>query len=200
MPLLYNQFLSFGELRGLGRLRRNVVGQARGRVLELGAGTGLNMTHYSGIERLVLTEPEPGMAKRLKRRLQHSSVTGEVVAAPAEQLPFDNGSFDTVVATMVLCTVSDPHAALAETRRVLADGGRLLFIEHVRADSGSRLEQWQNRLYRPWRAFAYGCRCNQNTLELVGAAGFRTTEVGTARWRGMPPIVHPIVYGKAESI
>lgn len=93
------------------------------------------MKYYSGVERLVLTEPEPGMAERLEQRLHHSAVSGEVVSAPAEQLPFDDGSFDAVVATMVFCTVSDPHAALHETRRVLAPGGRLLFIAHVRGDA-----------------------------------------------------------------
>ena len=200
MPLLYDPFLLFAELRGLRRLRSELVGQAGGRVVELGAGTGLNMKHYVGVERLVLTEPEPGMATRLEQRLERSAVRGEVVTAPAEQLPFDDGSFDTVVATLVFCTVSDPHGALRETRRVLAPGGRLLFLEHVRADAGSRLELWQDRSYRPWRAFAYGCRCNQRTLELIGAAGLRATEVGTARWRGMPQIVHPIVYGKAETV
>ena len=189
LPLLYDSFLLLGELRGLRRLRREVVGQAHGRVLELGAGTGLNIRYYAGVERLVLSEPEPGMAKRLQQRLERSAMSGEVVSAPAEQLPFDDGSFDTVIATMVFCTVSDPHAALRETRRVLARGGRLMFIEHVRGDAGSRLERWQDRLSRPWRAFAYGCRCNQSTLELITKAGLRTTEVGTARWRGMPPLV-----------
>lgn len=200
LPLVYDQFLLLGELRGLRRLRGEVVGEAQGRVLELGAGTGLNMNYYSGVQRLVLSEPEPGMAKRLEQRLKHSVVSGEVVSAPAEQLPFDDGSFDTVVATMVFCTVSDPHAALHEVRRVLAPGGRLLFIEHVRGDAGSRLERWQDRFYRHWHAFAYGCRCNQNTLELIGDAGLRTTEVSTAHWRGMAPLVRPIVYGKAETI
>jgi len=200
MPLLYDPFLLLAELRGLRRLRGEVIGQARGRVLELGAGTGLNMRHYSGVDRLVLTEPEPGMAKRLEQRVKAGPVAGEVVTAPAEQLPFDDCSFDAVVATMVFCTVSDPQTALRETRRVLAPGGRLLFIEHVRADDGSRLERWQDRCCRAWRAFAYGCRCNQDTLELIGAAGLRTTKVDTARWRGMPPIVHPVVYGSAETI
>lgn len=181
-------------------MRAEVVGQAHGRVLEIGAGTGLNIKHYSDVERLVLSEPQPEMAKRLKQRLEQSAVSAEVVVTAAEQLPLDDGSFDTVVATMVLCSVSDPHGALRETRRVLAPGGRLLFIEHVRGDAGSRLERWQDRFYRPWRAFAYGCRCNQNTLGLIGDAGLRITELDTARWRGMPPLVHPTVYGIAETI
>lgn len=199
MPLAYDRFLLIGELRGMRRLRRELVGQAHGRVLELGAGTGLNMEYYSDVERLVLSEPEPGMAKRLEQRFNHSAVSGEVVSAPAEQLPFEDGSFDTVVATLVFCTVTDPPAALRETRRVLAPGGRLLFIEHVRGDAGSRLERWQDRVYRPWRAFAYGCRCNQSTLDLIDQAGFRTVELGTTRWRGMPLVVQPIVYGTAET-
>jgi SAM-dependent methyltransferase len=199
MPLVYDPFLVVGELRGMRRLRSDVVGQARGRVLELGAGTGLNVKHYSSVEQVVLTEPDPMMAKRLQRRLRRSSTPGTLLTAAAEQLPFDDGSFDTVVATMVFCTVSDPQAALRETRRVLVPGGRLLFIEHVRSEPGSRLEGWQDRLHRPWRAFAYGCRCNQPTLELLGAAGLRTTQTATARWRGMPPLVRPIVYGEAQA-
>jgi SAM-dependent methyltransferase len=169
VPLVYGPFLLLGELRGMRRLRGEVVGQARGRVLELGAGTGLNMKHYKSVEQVVLTEPDPGMVKRLERRLRDSSTSRTVVTAPAEQLPFEDGSFDTVVATMVFCTASDPQAALREIRRVLTPGGRLLFIEHVRANPGSRLETWQNHLYRPWRAFAYGCRCNQHTLENCSA-------------------------------
>lgn len=200
MPLLYDPFLLTGELRGMRQLRRELVGQARGRILELGAGTGLNVEHYSGVERLVLTEPELGMAKRLAQRLRHAGAPGEVVTAAAEQLPFDDGSFDTVVATLVFCTVSDLSAALRETRRVLAPSGRLLFIEHVRAAPGSRLERWQDHFYRPWRAFAYGCRCNQDTMELFAACGLSALQPSTARWRGMPPLVHPIVYGEARPI
>lgn len=200
VPLVYDPFLLLGELRGMRRLRGEVVGQARGRVLELGAGTGLNVEHYTAVEEVVLTEPDAGMAKRLERRLMVSSTSGKVITAPAEQLPFADDSFDTVVATLVFCTVSDPPAALREIRRVLAPDGRLLFIEHVRADPGSRLEAWQNRLFRPWRAFGYGCRCNQPTLELLGLAGLQTTVIGTDRWRGMPALVRPLVYGEARAI
>lgn len=198
MPLVYDPFLSLGELRGMRRLRAEVVGRARGRVLELGAGTGLNVRHFASAQEIVLTEPDPAMVRRLQRRLRNSSIPGKVVAASAEQLPFGDDSFDTVVATLAFCTIPDPLRALEETRRVLAPDGRLLFIEHVRAEAGSTLQAWQNRLYRPWRAFAYGCRCNQDTLGLLATAGLRITSSGTARWRGMPPLVRPIVYGEAE--
>ena len=199
MPLLYDPFLLLGELRTMRRLRAEVVGSARGRVLELGAGTGLNVKHYRAAERVVFTEPDPGMVKRLRRRLRDSSVPGEVVMASAEHLPFADGSFETVLSTMVLCTVPNPRAALREVRRVLAPGGRLRFIEHVRADPGSRLERLQDRLYRPWHAFAYGCRCNQSTVELLADAGLDASEITTARWRGMPRVVHPLVYGQCTA-
>lgn len=197
-PLLYDLSLAPGEWRGMRRLRREQVGQAAGRVLELGAGTGLNLRHYRTVERLVLTEPDPAMVGRLRRRLAASRVSGVVARTPAERLPFDDESFDTVIGTLVLCTVADPEAALREVRRVLVPGGRLLFIEHVRADAGSRLERWQDRLQRPWRAFACGCRCNQSTADLIRSAGLEIQNIHVATWRGMPPLVRPLVYGEAR--
>ncbi|MGB9185073.1 MAG: class I SAM-dependent methyltransferase [Solirubrobacteraceae bacterium] len=106
-------------------LRREVVGCAAGRVLEVGAGTGLNIPHYgNGVHELVLTEPEPTMARRLQRRARHAHLSAVVLTVFAERLPFDNASFDHVVVTLVLCTVASPAAALQEARRVLVDGGR----------------------------------------------------------------------------
>jgi ubiquinone/menaquinone biosynthesis C-methylase UbiE len=197
-PTLYDPFLWLSERRGMAALRREAAGQASGRVLELGAGTGLNLPHYRDtVSELVLTEPEPGMAKRLVRRAKHAPVSARVLTASAEELPFADASFDAVVATLVFCTIADPVAALRETRRVLADGGRLLFVEHVRAPSGSRLERWQDRLHDPWRAFAYGCRCNQDTLALLDQSGFTVAEQREEQWRGMPAIVRPLICGHA---
>ncbi|MGH2908253.1 MAG: class I SAM-dependent methyltransferase [Solirubrobacteraceae bacterium] len=95
-----------------------------------------------------------------------------MLTASAEALPFENTSFDNVVVTLMLRTAADPAVALREARRVLVSGGRLLFIEHVRADEDCALERWQHRLHQPWRAFAYGCRCNQDTMRLLDEAGF----------------------------
>jgi SAM-dependent methyltransferase len=122
-------------------------------------------------------------------------VTGRL--ADVEDLPFPDGSFDAVVSTMVLCTVPDPAAAMAEIRRLLRPDGRLLFIEHVRADDEPRLARWQDRLEAPWRAFGEGCRCNQPTLRLLDEAGLRPTRLGHDRWRGLPRIVAPLVMGEA---
>jgi SAM-dependent methyltransferase len=201
-PILYDPFLWLGELRGMSELRRNIVARARGRVLELGAGTGLNLRHYrADLDELVLTEPEPGMAKRLERRRARTArANSRVLRAPAEQLPFAADSFDAVVATLVFCTVSDPLVALLEARRVLRDGGQLLFIEHVRAPAGSKLERWQERLHGPWRAFAYGCRCDQDTTRLIEHAGFALDDRRPERWRAMPAIVQPLICGEAQAI
>lgn len=191
---IYDPFLALGERRGMARHRRDLLAGARGRVLELGAGTGLNLAHYPAeLDALVLTEPEPAMRAWLERRVARSGREATIMAAPAESLPFDDGAFDTVVSTLVLCTVHDPEAAVREARRVLAPGGRLLFAEHVRAGS-SRLARWQDRLAGPWAAFAQGCRCNVQTDELL-ARELRLGRVERARWRGMPALVHPLVVG-----
>lgn len=193
---LYDPFLALAERRGMAARRGALLVSARGRVLEIGAGTGLNLAHYpADLDDLVLSEPEPRMRARLERRVARSGRAATVLAAPAEALPFADGTFDTVVSTLVLCTVADAPAALGELRRVLAPGGRLLFIEHVRG--GSWLARGQDRLAGPWRAFAQGCRCNQETLALLERQGLRVVDLARADWRGMPSLVRPLVIGEA---
>jgi ubiquinone/menaquinone biosynthesis C-methylase UbiE len=194
----YDAFLWRGERRGMRARRASVLAGAYGRTLEIGAGTGLNLPHYpDAVEELVLTEPVDGMSVRLRRRAAELGPHAEVVATPAERLPFDDDSFDTVVSTMVFCTVEHPEQAAAEVARVLKPGGQLLFIEHVRSDS-PRLARWQDRLHGPWQVFGDGCNCNLPTLDLLGGAvSVDRVEQGT--WRGMPRIVHPLVYGRAVS-
>jgi SAM-dependent methyltransferase len=117
--------------------------------------------------------------------------------APAEELPFDDASFDTVVSTLVLCTVSDLTSSVNEINRVLAPDGCLLFLEHVRADE-PRLARWQDRLHRPWRRFAYSCHCNRDTAAALRAGGFEITGLEQRRWSRMPPIVQPLIMGNAS--
>jgi SAM-dependent methyltransferase len=144
---------------------------------------------------LILVEPEPAMRRRLERRVRRSERQALVVDASAEQLPFADASVDTVVSTLVLCTVEHPDRALEEIARVLRPGGQLLFIEHVRAESPA-LAWWQDRLMGPWRRFACGCRCNRATVELMRACGF-DVDAGRGSWRAMPPIVRPLMSGQA---
>ena len=180
---IYDSSLRRGERAGMAGHRRSLLAGASGRVLEIGAGTGLNLRHYpDGID-LVLTEPEAPMARR---------IDGPVLPASAEALPFEDASFDTVVSTLVLCTVADPARAIAELRRVLRPGGRLLFIEHVRGEG--RVARWQDRLERPWRGLANGCHANRDTLSALRKGGF-AVDAQKDTWHRMPRLIRPLVIG-----
>jgi ubiquinone/menaquinone biosynthesis C-methylase UbiE len=171
----YDRFMAATEDAGLRDARRELLAQARGRVLEIGAGTGANVELYpDAVSELVLTEPEEPMAQRLRPR----AGSAQVVVAPAESLPFEDASFDTVVCTLVLCTVADQEAAIGEIRRVLKPGGRVLLIEHVRSpDPG--MAKWQDRLLRPHRFVAHGCHPNRDTGAALARAGF---DVDVSPW------------------
>lgn len=194
--VLYDPVLWIGEVAGMRRRRRALVAEACGRVVEIGAGTGLNVKHYrDGLDDLVLTEPEPGMRRKLAGTVSRRGLAARIVDSPAESLPFTDASVDTVVSTLVLCTVDNPERALREIARILRPGGQLLFIEHVRARSRF-LAACQDTLLRPWRGFAGGCVCNRPTLELMRANGFTVTADDQV-WRGMPAIVQPLIVGSA---
>lgn len=184
---LYDRLGAKEERETVGPMRRELLAHAHGRTLEIGAGTGANLPHYPDGLDLVLTEPDPHMAKRMN---------AESIRAPAEALPFEDGSFDTVVSTFALCTVDDLDASLREARRVLTPGGHLLFMEHVRGEPGSKLERWQDRLEGVWGFCAGGCHPNRDTLAAIHDAGFELGEVERPVWKA-PPLVKPIVIGRA---
>ena len=195
---IYDPLLWVAERAGMGQRRATLLSQARGQVLELGAGTGLNLPYYpDDLEELVLTEPSPPMVARLERRAKESG-TASVMVAEAERLPFEDDRFDTVVSTLVLCTVDEPRQAIDEIARVLRPGGKLLFLEHVRADS-RRLARWQDRLHRPWHAFAAGCNANRATVDMIGESALRIEAVESDRWNWMPALVHPLAIGSAAA-
>jgi ubiquinone/menaquinone biosynthesis C-methylase UbiE len=194
----YDRFMARAEKAGLSERRGKLVAQAHGKVLEIGGGTGANLSFYGPqVEELVITEPEDLMARRLEKKLPGYSRPVKVVRAPAEQLPFEDGSFDVVVTTLVLCTVDDQARALDEAHRVLKPGGKLLFLEHVRADD-AKLARWQDRLNGFQKKFACGCNCNRDTLSAIQAHGFSIAEVEHDRLPKAPPFVRPMVVGAAE--
>jgi ubiquinone/menaquinone biosynthesis C-methylase UbiE len=166
-------------------------------VLEIGAGTGANLPHYSAqLNSLTLTDPEAPMVKRLERQLRDSGSPAKVCRAPADDLPFQDGAFDVVVSTLVLCTVPDQPGAIKEIRRVLRPGGRLVFVEHVRADD-PKLAKLQDRMNRVANIVAYGCNCNRPTLAGIRAQGFEVTDVSHGEMTGAPPFMRPLIFGTA---
>jgi SAM-dependent methyltransferase len=198
VALLYEPSLWVGERAGMRALRKELLSQARGRTLEIGSGTGLNLPHYpDDIDELVLLEPDAAMRSRLGRTMWRGNRRGRVVDAPAEHLPFADGSVNTVISTLVLCTVDAPDLALREIARVLHPDGQLLVIEHTRSESPT-LARWQDRLVRPWCRFARGCRCNRAIAELMVTCGFEFDDIRQASWRAMPPIVRPLIVGRAR--
>ena len=180
------------ERRLLRRLREHVVGEAWGKVLEVGAGTGANFPFYKLAQKIVATEPDPFMLRRAKKRAQTLGLNVEFHQSPAEELPFPDVSFDAVVSTLVLCTVLEPDLALAEIRRVLRPDGFFRFIEHVQADQPPMM-RLQNVLTPVWRRLAAGCHLNRRTAESIEAAGFKMVEVQHV---ALP--LMPIIFGVAK--
>jgi ubiquinone/menaquinone biosynthesis C-methylase UbiE len=193
----YDRLMKGAEEAGLHRMRSDLLASAKGRTIELGAGTGANLDLYpEAVTELVAVEPDPHMAARLQPRVAAKGASVSFAQAPAERLPFEDSSFDTAVFTLVLCTVPDPEAALAEAARVLKPGGRLLFLEHVRSEEPG-LARWQDRLETPWRLFGDGCHCNRDTVATISASKFEVGEVERGALPKALPLVRPLVRGSA---
>jgi ubiquinone/menaquinone biosynthesis C-methylase UbiE len=194
---IYDRMTAAAEEAGFRAYRQQLLRTAKGRVLEIGAGTGANLPFYGADVELTLAEPEEPMARRLAKRLHEQRPNATIVHAPAEQLPFADAQFDTVVSTLVLCTVADQPRALRELRRVLKPGGRLLFMEHVRSDD-PKVARWQDRLNGVNRFVAYGCNCNRSTLDGIRAADFTIASLERSEIPKAPFFVRPLITGTAE--
>lgn len=180
--------------------RRELLAHARGRVLELGVGTGASLGLYPlEVTDVVGLDPSPGVlveARRTAARLRQEGVPYRIRLhrGDAEKLPYDDGSFDTVVAFLTLCTIPDFVAAAAEARRVLRADGALLVLEHVKAPDGTRLERWQGRLDPLWTRAAGGCHLDRDTGRVLREAGF-TGPLERYRDDPMFPLLAPRIRG-----
>jgi SAM-dependent methyltransferase len=181
----YDRMSRKSEEAGLRDLRHGLLAEA-----------GANLPHYDGkVESLVVTEPEPAMLRRLQQKVREQAPLAKVLQAPAEDLPFEDGSFDTVVSTLVLCGVDDQARSLREIRRVLRPGGQLLFLEHVRSDDPG-LARFQDRMN--WlNRIVVGCDCNRRTLAAIEATGFTVSRLEQTTIPKAPKFVRPSIIGAA---
>jgi ubiquinone/menaquinone biosynthesis C-methylase UbiE len=195
---LYDRLMAGVEEAGLTTWRAELLSPLHGSVLEIGAGTGRNVSLYPAtVTTLVLAEPDRHMRAQLQKVAGALNHEVTVVDAPAERLPFDDACFDAVVSTLVLCSVADQHGALAEIHRVLRPGGALVFIEHVAAEDRPRRLRWQRRIEPCWRVLAGNCHLTRHTEEAIDAADLRVTEIERASMRKAPPVVRPTIRGRA---
>jgi len=177
--------------------RERAAGAAEGRVLEIGAGSGLNFRYYgAGLRELVALEPDPKLTALARERAQTAGRTVRFLAAGAEAIPLEDASVDTVLSTWTLCSIAQAPAALAEMRRVLKASGRLLFVEHGRApDLG--VARWQDRLTPLWKRVAGGCHLNRGIPDLIEGAGFRIERLQSAYAPEGPKIMTFLYEGAA---
>jgi ubiquinone/menaquinone biosynthesis C-methylase UbiE len=181
-----------------GPRRRALLAALEGSVIEIGAGTGANVEHYpDAVSRLVLTEPDRHMRAKLVEKLDASGRSAEVVGAGAQSLPFEDGTFDAAVVTLVLCTVPDPAAGVREIRRVLRPGGRLLFVEHVRSEH-ARTARVQDLIRPLWKVIGRGCHPNRDTLATIRGGGFEVDDVERVIVPKIPSFVHEAIIGSAH--
>jgi ubiquinone/menaquinone biosynthesis C-methylase UbiE len=193
---LYDTVSRGSEQAGMREERRQLLAGAAGATIEIGAGTGLNLEHYpDAVTRLVLAEPDLHMRRRLGRRLEGLGREAEIVEAAAAELPFPDATFDTAVATYVLCSVPDQEEALTEIARVLKPDGRFLFLEHVRSDD-PKLARWQDRL-RPLYNLV-GCNPNRDTLVRIEASPLAVETVKHGEVPKAPKVEQPLIVGSAR--
>ncbi len=197
----YPKVVGISERSGQAETRRELLSGARGRTLEIGAGSGFNLPHYTAaVTELVVSEPSPHMREHLRERLESEAPpvgSWEIADASAEALPFADESFDTVTGGFIMCSIPDPPSALAEIARVLRPGGRYIFLEHVHAGEGTVLGRFQDLIEIPHRYVAAGCHPNRRTRELIESSPLEIERLERGRQPRAVPSVRPTIFGSA---
>ena len=194
LPYLINQAM---RNRDLLPYRKRVLSAARGRVLEIGIGSGLNLPFYpSGVGEVVGLDPAPQLIAMAERAARGTSIQTRFIEASAEAIPLDCHSVDTAIVTWTLCSIPDVVAALREMRRALKSDGQLLFVEHGRAPE-ENVRKWQDRLTPAWKCIGGGCHLNRPIAQLIESAGFHIEQLETGYMRGPKPMTF-IYEGRAR--
>lgn len=182
----------------LNTLRTRALAPARGRVLEIGFGTGINLEHYpAAVVSIAAIDPNPGMTRLARERAVRLAREVEHHRGSAEKLPFDAASFDCVLRTLTLCSIPDVRAALSEVHRVLKPGGEFLFLEHGRHASPN-IRRWQDRIDPWWGKLLDGCHINRDISQLVSDAGLHTTAIAHPQLPKAPSFAGYCYLGRAQ--
>lgn len=197
LPHIIDKACSVGQVM---KLRSQVVPMARGTVLEIGMGSGINLRFYNPdkVDLVYGLEPSEGMRRKARNNLQASPVAVEWLGLPGEQIPLDDNSVDTVVLTFTLCTIPDYKSALAQMKRVLKPGGELLFLEHGESPD-SDVRKWQHRITPGWKKLAGGCHLNRPITELIAEAEFDVEELNNFYMPKAPRFAAYIYKGRAKN-
>ncbi|MDX5328430.1 MAG: class I SAM-dependent methyltransferase [Marinobacter sp.] len=195
LPHIIDKACSMGQVM---KLRSQIVPRARGRVLEVGMGSGINLEFYdqSRVEMVYGLEPSEGMRRKALPNLNRSPIAVEWLDLPGEKIPLEDNSVDTVLLTFTLCTIPDWHAALLQMKRVLKPGSDLLFLEHGEAPHET-VRKWQHRITPGWKMFAGGCHLNRQIADLIRHAGFEIQELENLYMPNAPKIAGFIYKGRA---
>ena len=198
MAQTYDRVMRKTEQLCLNQWRRELLTQATGEALEIGAGTGINLPHYPADRKLILCEPDAQMRKQLQKKLAAGTNQQiQITDWTAEQINLPDHSLDTIISTLVLCSVKDQQQALKEVYRVLRPGGQLLFMEHVGSED-SRLVRWQ-KLFEPlWRCVCGNCHLTRTTADNIKANGMVIEQLHESEMLGAPAIARRTLRGRAR--
>lgn len=196
MAAVYDGMMRGSEEACLAAWRKELLAELSGSVLEIGAGTGSTLGLYpKTVTRLVMCEPDPHMREKLATKVKGI----EIASYSIEELPFQS-EFDAVVCSLVLCSVRDQKAALAQIRKVLKPGGRLVFLEHVAADGKPKRLKWQRRIEPVWKHLMGNCHLTRRTEAEIQAAGFRIEKIQRESMRKALPVCRPSIRGIARRV
>ena len=196
---IYDPMIAKTEAACLQDWRKELLANAYGNVLEVGAGTGANLKFYPDkVEKLIISEPDEFMRKKLLQKLDDSSIKShEIQSFGMEDIDLPDNSVDCVVSTLVCCSVRSPEESLKQVYRVLKPGGLFLFMEHVAAENNPKRLKWQNRINPIWKRISGNCHTNRETEKTILNTGFEIKEITKASMRKAPAFVRPTIRGIA---